>query len=235
MALPIGCDLDYTWEDKAFRLVSLNAPGAFTRSRIPLLHYRTRPFRPLECAMLEDVRKEASSRMEAAVRALQQDLTAIRTGRANPALLDHVQVEYYGVPTAINQLAVITVPEPRLIAIRPFNAADIGLISKALQKSDLGLTPTNDGKIIRLVLPPLTEERRRELSKQVARRVEEARVAIRNIRRDAIADLRAFEKEKLITEDDLKEGTEQIQKLTDEFIKRVDAIGEAKVAEIMEV
>jgi ribosome recycling factor len=113
--------------------------------------------------------------------------------------------------------------------------ADIGLISKALQKSDLGVTPTNDGKIIRLVLPPLTEERRRELSKQVAKRVEEARVAIRNIRRDAIADLRAFEKEKLITEDDLKEGTEQIQKLTDDFIKRVDAIGEAKVAEIMEV
>lgn len=185
--------------------------------------------------MLEDVRKEASSRMEAAVRALQQDLTAIRTGRANPALLDHIQVEYYGVPTAIHQLAVITVPEPRLIAIRPFNVADIGLISKAIQKSDLGLTPTNDGKIIRLVLPPLTEERRRELSKQVAKRVEEARVAIRNIRRDAIADLRAFEKEKLITEDDLKEGTEQIQKLTDDFIKRVDAIGEAKVAEIMEV
>lgn len=233
--MPIGCDLDYTWEDKAFRLVSPNALGAFARSPSLFLRHRTHSFRPIECAMLEDVRKEASNRMEAAVRALQQDLTAIRTGRANPALLDHIQVEYYGVPTAINQLAVITVPEPRLIAIRPFNAADIGLISKALQKSDLGLTPTNDGKIIRLVLPPLTEERRRELSKQVARRVEEARVAIRNIRRDAIADLRAFEKEKLITEDDLKEGTEQIQKLTDEFIKRVDAIGEAKVAEIMEV
>lgn len=232
--MPIGRHVDYTWEGKS---VSIRIPQRAWRfcAFLSFPFHHTRTFRSIECAMLEDVRKEASSRMEAAVRALQQDLTAIRTGRANPALLDHIQVEYYGVPTAINQLAVITVPEPRLIAIRPFNAADIGLISKALQKSDLGLTPTNDGKIIRLVLPPLTEERRRELSKQVARRVEEARVAIRNIRRDAIADLRAFEKEKLITEDDLKEGTEQIQKLTDEFIKRVDAIGEAKVAEIMEV
>lgn len=185
--------------------------------------------------MLEDVKRETRDRMEATIKSLTHDLTSIRTGRANPAILDHVQVDYFGMPTAINQLAVITVPEPRLIAIRPFSAGDIGAISKAILKSDLGLNPSNDGKIIRLAIPPLTEERRRDLSKQVARRIEEARVALRNIRRDAITDLREFEKEKMITEDDLEEGEKKLQELTDDFIKRVDKIGEAKVAEIMEV
>ncbi|NOX63500.1 MAG: ribosome recycling factor [Chloroflexi bacterium] len=185
--------------------------------------------------MIDDVLQEASERMEGAVKALKRDLAAIRTGRASPALLDHVEVDYYGVPTAINQLAVVTVPEPRLIAIRPFSPSDIGLISKAIQKSDLGLTPNNDGKIIRLTIPQLTEERRRDLSRQVGRRVEEARVAVRNVRRDAISDLREFEKEGFITEDDLHRGMEKVQELTDDFIKRIDQIGEAKIAEIMEV
>jgi len=185
--------------------------------------------------MIDDVQRETRERMDGAIKALTHDLTSIRTGRANPAILEHVQVEYFGTPTAINQLAVITVPEPRLIAIRPFSAGDIGAISKALMKSDLGLTPTNDGKLIRLAIPPLTEERRRDLSKQVARRVEEARVAVRNIRRDAITDLRDFEKEGLLTEDDLEEGTEKMQKLTDDAVKRIDGIGEVKTAEIMEV
>lgn len=185
--------------------------------------------------MLNDIRDEASERMEGAIKSLKSDLAAIRTGRASPALLDHVQIEYYGTPTAINQLAVVTVPEPRLIVIRPFSAGDIGLISKAIQTSDLGLNPNNDGKVIRLNIPQLTEERRRDLSKQVGRRVEEARVAIRNVRRDAISDLRDFEKEGMITEDDLRLGSEQIQELTDDYIKRIDEIGEHKSAEIMEV
>ena len=185
--------------------------------------------------MIDDVQRETRERMDGAIKSLTHDLTSIRTGRANPAILEHVQVEYFGTPTAINQLAVITVPEPRLIAIRPFSAGDIGAISKALMKSDLGLTPTNDGKLIRLAIPALTEERRRDLSKQVSRRVEEARVAVRNIRRDAINDLRDFEKESLITEDDLEEGTEKVQKLTDDAVKRIDGIGEAKTSEIMEV
>jgi len=185
--------------------------------------------------MLNEVKQDATERMDGAIRALVSDLSAIRTGRASPALLDHVQVEYYGVPTPINQLAVITIPEPRLIAIRPFSPSDIGTIERAILKSDLGLTPSNDGKIIRLAIPQLTEERRRELSRQVKRRVEEARVAIRNIRRDAISDLRDFEKESMITEDDLRLGYEQIQELTDDFIKRIDEIGDAKIAEIMEV
>ena len=185
--------------------------------------------------MLDDVQKEARQRMDSAVKALHSDLAAIRTGRASPALLDHVHVDYFGAPTAINQLAVITVPEARLIAIRPFSPSDIGMIEKAIQKSDLGLNPNNDGKIIRLSIPALTQERRRDLSRQVSRRIEEARVAIRNIRRDAISDLRDFEKESMITEDDLEEGTEKLQELTDQYVKTIDEIGEAKTAEIMEV
>ena len=185
--------------------------------------------------MLDDVQKEARQRMDSAVKSLHSDLAAIRTGRASPALLDHVHVDYFGSPTAINQLAVITVPEARLIAIRPFSPSDIGAIEKAIQKSDLGLNPNNDGKIIRLSIPALTQERRRDLSRQVSRRIEEACVAIRNIRRDAISDLRDFEKESLITEDDLEEGTEKLQELTDQYVKVIDEIGEAKTAEIMEV
>ncbi|NOZ48961.1 MAG: ribosome recycling factor [Chloroflexi bacterium] len=185
--------------------------------------------------MLNDVKQEATERMKGAIKALMGDFAAIRTGRATPALLDHVQVDYFGVPTAINQLAVITIPEPRLIAIRPFSPGDIGTIQRAILKSDLGLNPSNDGKLIRLTIPRLTEDRRRELSRQAGRRVEEARVAIRNVRRDAISDLRDFEKESMITEDDLRLGTDQIQDLTDDFIKKIDKIGEAKIAEIMEV
>jgi len=185
--------------------------------------------------MINEVKEEAKERMEGAVKVLVYDLSAIRTGRASPALLDHVKVDYYGTPTAINQLAVVTVPEPRTIAIRPFSPGDIRTIEKAILNSDLGINPSNDGKIIRLNIPRLTEERRRDLAKQVKRRVEEARVAIRNIRRDAISDLRDFEKESMITEDDLHDGMDEIQKLTDKYVERVDKIGEEKIAEIMEV
>jgi len=185
--------------------------------------------------MINEVKEEARERMEGAVKALAYDFSAIRTGRASPALLDHVKVDYYGTPTPINQLAVVTVPEPRTIAIRPFSPSDIRPIEKALLNSDLGINPSNDGKIIRLNIPQLNEERRRHLAKQVKRRVEEARVAIRNVRRDAISDLRDFEKESMITEDDLHDGMEEIQKLTDKYVERVEKLGDEKITEIMEV
>ena len=185
--------------------------------------------------MLKDVLQDARERMEKAIDALQADLRTIRTGRASPALVERLVVEYYGAATPLNQLAGISVPESRLLVIRPWDRSSIGVIEKAILKSDLGLTPNNDGQVIRLVVPPLTEERRRDLSKLVARRVEEGRVAVRNIRRDAIDMLRDLEKEKIIDEDELYEGRDEVQKLTDEFIKQMDEIGKAKEAEIMEV
>lgn len=185
--------------------------------------------------MLKDVLKDAEERMEKTVEALQTDLRTIRTGRASPALVERVQVDYYGAPTPLIQLAGITVPEPRLLVIRPWDRGTLSTIEKALLKSDLGLTPTNDGQVIRLVIPQLTEERRRDLTKLVNKRVEEARVSIRNIRRDANDMLRDLEKEKLISEDELHEGRDEAQKLTDDFIKKVDEVGKAKEAEIMEV
>jgi ribosome recycling factor len=184
--------------------------------------------------MIKDILHDARERMEKTIDALQSDLRAIRTGRASPALVEHVMVEYYGTPTALNQLAGVTVPEPRLLMIRPWDRNTLGAIEKAILKSDLGLTPNNDGQVIRLMIPQLTEERRRELNKQVARRVEEARVSARNIRRDAIDMLRDAEKEKLIDEDDLHKGQEQVQELTDKYIKQIDEVGKAKEAEILE-
>jgi ribosome recycling factor len=185
--------------------------------------------------MLKDVINDAEERMEKTVEALQLDLRTIRTGRASPALVERLQVDYYGVPTPLNQLAGISVPEPRMLMIRPWDRSSMGLIEKAILKSDLGLTPNNDGQVIRLIIPQLTEERRRELSRLVSKRAEEARVACRNIRRDAIELLRDLEKEKLISEDELFEGRDRIQKVTDEYIKQVDEIGKAKEAEILEV
>jgi len=178
---------------------------------------------------------EAKDRMEKTVEALHNDLRTIRTGRASPALVERLQVDYYGSPTPLNQLAGISVPEPRLLVIRPWDRNTIGIIEKAILKSDLGLTPNNDGQIIRLVIPQLTEDRRRDLNRQVAKRVEEGRVGIRNIRRDAIDMLRDFEKEKVISEDDLYTGRDQVQELTDDFIKQIDEVGKAKEAEILEV
>jgi ribosome recycling factor len=169
------------------------------------------------------------------VEALQIELRTIRTGRASPALVERLPVDYYGAPTPLNHLAGISVPEPRMLLIRPWDRNSMGLIEKAILKSDLGLTPNNDGQVIRLIIPQLTEERRRDLSRMVAKRVEEARVACRNIRRDAIELLRDLEKEKLISEDELFEGRDQTQEVTDEFIKQIDEIGKAKEAEIMEV
>jgi ribosome recycling factor len=185
--------------------------------------------------MIDEVLQELRQRMTRSVEALQDDLMSIRTGRASPALVDKLPVEYYGTMTPLNQMAGIAVPEPRLLVIRPWDPSALPDIERALLKSDLGLTPMNDGKLIRLSIPRLTEERRRELVKLVARRVEEARVAIRNLRRDALQDLKDFEKEKMISEDDFFRGKDQVQELTDEFIEEIDEIGKRKEAEIMEI
>jgi ribosome recycling factor len=185
--------------------------------------------------MLKEVNDEAEMHMRGAVEALEDDLSSIRTGRASPALVEKLHVDYYGNPTPLVQLATISVPESRMLMIRPFDASSLKAIERAILTSDLGLTPNNDGKHIRLVLPPLTEERRRDLVKVVHNRLEEARIAIRNVRRDSIKDLREFEQEKMISEDDLKRGEDDLQKLTDSYIEIINDIGERKEIEIMEV
>ncbi|RPI34697.1 MAG: ribosome recycling factor [Chloroflexota bacterium] len=185
--------------------------------------------------MLKDIYKEAESRMRGAIQALEEDLSGIRTGRASPALVERLQVEYYGSPTPLLQLASINVPEPRTIMIRPFDPSTMRAIERAIQASDLGLNPSNDGKAIRLILPPLTEERRRDLVKIVHSRVEEARVSVRNVRRDSIKDLREFEQEKLVSKDDRERGEEELQKITDRFIEEVGQVGERKEKEILEI
>lgn len=185
--------------------------------------------------MLKEAQNEAEERMKGAVEALEEDLAGIRTGRASPALVERLMVDYYGMPTPLMQLATISVPESRMLMIRPFDAATLRTIERAIQASDLGLTPNNDGKVIRLNLPPLTQERRHDLVKMVHNRLEEARVAVRNVRRDGIKDLREFEHEKLISEDELEEGEENLQKLTQKYIDQVNDIGEKKEKEIMEV
>ncbi|HNS63488.1 MAG TPA: ribosome recycling factor [Anaerolineaceae bacterium] len=185
--------------------------------------------------MIKETIQDAEARMKGAIDNLELDLTGIRTGRASPALVERLSIDYFGASTPLMQLATISVPEPRMLMIRPFDPSTLKTIERAILASDLGLTPNNDGKVIRLNLPPLTEERRRELVKVVHNRLEETRVAMRNVRRDIIKDLREFEKEKLISEDDLKRAEEELQKLIDRMIQQVDAIGERKTKEIMEV
>jgi ribosome recycling factor len=179
--------------------------------------------------------KNAESRMNGAIQSLTDALSTIRTGRANPALVEKLPIDYYGSPTPLMQLASISVPEPRSLMIKPFDQTTLKEIERAIRTSELGLNPSNDGKVIHLNLPPLNEERRRELVKHVHQRLEEARVAIRNIRRDVHNDMREFEKEKLITEDELKRGEEDLQKMTDRFIEEVNKHGQNKEKEIMEV
>lgn len=185
--------------------------------------------------MIRELLHDTEERMKGAVISLEADLAGYRTGRANPHLVDKVIVEMYGVEMPLNQMAVISVPEPQQIAIRPYDANAIAAVERAILKSDLGIMPNNDGKVIRLNIPRLTEERRRELSRLVGRRVESGKVAVRNVRRDALNDIREFEREKLITEDDLHRGIDRLQDLTDEYIKQIDDFGEQKEAEIMEV
>lgn len=185
--------------------------------------------------MIKEVLAEAKISMDKSVEVLQADLAGLRTGRASTGLVNKLMVEYYGTQTTLQELAMISIPEPQLIAIRPYDPGALKHIEKAILQSDLGLTPNNDGKIIRLQIPTLTTERRKELTRTVAKRVEEARVSVRNIRRDKLEDLRDFEKEKLISEDEFYGGRDELQKLTDEYIKKIDEIGAAKEKEILEV
>ncbi|MFN2273266.1 MAG: ribosome recycling factor [Anaerolineales bacterium] len=185
--------------------------------------------------MVKDALVEAENRMRGAIKALEDDLATIRTGRASPALVERLDVEYYGTPTPLQQLATISAPEPRMLVIRPFDPASIKDIERAIMASDLGLTPSNDGKLVRLNIPPLTEERRHELVRVVRSRAEDARVAVRNVRRDTQNDLREFEREKLISEDDLKRGEEDLQKITDRYVDEINEVAERKENEVMEV
>ncbi|GAA0332048.1 ribosome recycling factor [Bacillus carboniphilus] len=185
--------------------------------------------------MSKQVIDSTKDRMTKAVQALSKELASIRAGRANAAILDRVSVDYYGAPTPINQLASVSIPEARLLVIQPYDKTILGDIEKAILKSDIGLTPSNDGSIIRLSIPPLTEERRKELVKQVKKEAEEAKVAIRNIRRDANDELKKLEKNGELTEDDLRGYSDDVQKLTDQQIAKVDEVAKDKETQIMEV
>jgi ribosome recycling factor len=185
--------------------------------------------------MIDDVLKETEGQMSKALEALHHTLGSIRTGRASTSLVEHLQVEAYESTMPLNQLANISIPESRLIVIQPYDAGTIRNIERAIQQSELGLNPQNDGRLIRLALPQLTEERRRELVKQVRARVEDIKVSIRNHRRDSMEDLRQLENEKLISEDDMHRAQERIQQLTDRYTKDADQIGTTKEEEVMEV
>ena len=181
--------------------------------------------------MLNDVYQETEERMDKAIAALTQELNAIRTGRANPSLVELLPIEYYGTQTPLQELASISVPESRSLLIRPYDPSSLKNIEKAILTSDLGLNPNNDGENIRLVLPTPTEERRLELVKVLGIKAEEARISIRNIRRESIRDLRDFEEEKIIAEDDLHRGEDKVQEITDNFIENIDGICERKEKE----
>ena len=185
--------------------------------------------------MIDDVMADAKGRMGKAVEALRKDLSTIRTGRAHPGLVEHLRVDYYGAPTPLNQLGTIGVPEPRLLTIQPWDQQSLAAIEKAILKSDLGLNPINDGNVIRLVIPQLTEERRKELAKVVRKKVEEGRVAVRNVRRDCHDELRRLQKEKEISEDAQYRAQDELQKLTDGFIHEIEQVGEEKEAELLAV
>ena len=185
--------------------------------------------------MNEAIFTQLQKEMDGSVSAFRRDLTKLRTGRASTALLDHIVVEYYGASTPLNQLSTLSAPEPRLLVIQPFDRSAMVEIEKAILKSDLGLTPNNDGKVIRIPIPQLTEERRKELVKHVKKTAEEYRVSVRNHRRVGIEHLKEAEKKKQITADEAKHGQERVQKITDEFIGRIDHIVKAKEEEVMAV
>jgi ribosome recycling factor len=186
-------------------------------------------------AQIEERLVDAEIRMEKSVEALHKELSSIRTGRASPSLVERMQVEAYGVPTPLQTLAGISTPEARLLVIRPYDRTSIPAIEKAIQRSDLGLTPSNDGQLIRIVIPQLTEERRHELTKLCARRAEESRVAVRNIRRDEVDHLRKVEKDGHLSRDELERSLGQVQHITDQFISKLDDVVKKKEAEILEV
>jgi ribosome recycling factor len=184
--------------------------------------------------MLDDIYQDARESMDKTITSLENELSRVRTGRANLSLLDGIRVDYYGTLTPLNQMASLSVPESRLITIQPWDASVIKDIEKAILKSDLGLTPSNDGKIIRIAIPPLTEERRKQLAKSVHKTCEEHKVAIRNLRRDANEMLKSLKKDGDISEDDAFKGQDQVQKITDDFIARIDTIYKDKEKEILE-
>ncbi|HWO77987.1 MAG TPA: ribosome recycling factor [Bacillus sp. (in: firmicutes)] len=185
--------------------------------------------------MAKQVIDSTKDRMSKAIQAFSKELASIRAGRASASLLDRVTVDYYGAPTPVNQLASVSVPEARLLVIQPYDKSILGDIEKAILKSDIGLTPSNDGSIIRLTVPPLTEERRKELVKVVKKEAEEAKVAVRNIRRDANDELKKLQKNGELTEDELRGYSDDVQKLTDEQIAKIDSLAKDKEKQIMEV
>ncbi len=182
---------------------------------------------------MQAVIKEVETRMQGALDALGREFAGVRTGRATTGLLEGIRVDYYGTPTPVPQVASLSVPDPKTLLIQPWDASLLPTIEKAIMKSDLGLTPANDGKVIRLVMPPLTEERRKQLAKAVGKLAEDARVAIRNIRHEGNKKIKAMEKEKKISEDDGRRSQEQIQKITDKLIQRVDELLKKKEQEIL--
>ena len=185
--------------------------------------------------MLEDILTSADERMTKAVEHLRTELQSIRAGRATPALLDRIQVDYYGAPSGIQAVANVTTPDPRMIVIQPWDKTMLGVIEKAIQKSDLGINPTNDGSVIRLSMPQPTEERRKDLVKQVHSRSEEARVALRNIRRDAGDQMKKLDKDKLVQQDEAHRAQEKLDKATQAFVAQVDDVSKRKEAEVLEV
>ena len=184
---------------------------------------------------MQEILKKAEDHMKKTISVLQNDYAAIRAGRANPAVLDKLRVDYYGTPTAINQLAAVSVAEARVLTIQPWDASVCRAIEKAIQTSDIGINPQSDGKVIRMTFPQLTEERRKELVKEVSKMAEETKITVRSIRRDAIEKLKAMEKKAEISEDDLKKGEKKTQDLTDKYCKEIDSIFEKKQKEIMEI
>ena len=184
---------------------------------------------------MKDVLKKHDERMQRRIDHLVEEFKSIRAGRANPAVLDKVTVDYYGVPTPINQLSSISVPEARTLVIQPYDASSLKSIEKAIQMSDVGINPQNDGKVLRLIFPPLTEDKRKEIAKDIAHIAEDSKVQVRNVRRDTVEKLKKMKKNGDLTEDDLKDGEKQVQKSTDKFIKEIDAVTEKKKKEIMEI
>lgn len=185
--------------------------------------------------MQNDIKDKATGKMNKAIANLSDSLGTLRAGRANAHILDKVAIDYYGAKTPLNQMATVAVPEARMITVQPYDMTQLKAIEKAILEADLGFNPSNDGKVIRLVVPQLTEERRKELVKQAHKYAEEAKVAVRNIRRKALAELKEAQKEAMITEDDLSTAEKDVQKITDDKIKEVDAVMKKKEAEILEV
>lgn len=184
---------------------------------------------------MNELIKKTEERMDKSINALTREFGTVRAGRANPSVLDKITVDYYGVPTPIQQIATVSVPEARILQIQPWDTTTLKLIEKAIQVSDIGINPNNDGRVIRLSFPPLTEERRRDLVKEIKKMAEDSKVAVRSIRRDAIEKLKGFKKDNLITEDDQANGEKKIQNLTDKFCAEIDTLQAAKEKEILEI